>query len=62
MMKKQCCKMNQEKKEKNKSNRFLISLDKFGGGEYLKLSFKVVDKETKDMLNTIVGKHYNLEV
>lgn len=40
----------------------LISLGEFGGGEYLKLSFKVVDKETKDMLNTIVGKHYNLEV
>lgn len=32
------------------------------GGEYLKLSFKVIDKETKDMLNTIIGKHYNLEV
>lgn len=26
------------------------------------MSFKVVDKETNGMLNTIIGKHYNLEV
>ena len=25
------------------------------GGEYL------IDKETKDMINTVIGKHYNLE-